>query len=76
MNNPGAEQQIPDHVKQHLAAQIVEAQVAREKARNSVEWICLIYDLDPQSTVRILGDLVERSSDGPGSTGMPEGLEG
>ena len=76
MSTNGAVNRIPDHVKQVLAAKVIEAQVARETARNCVEVICLVYGLDPQSVVRVLGDLVEPPSDGPSATGMPEGTEG
>lgn len=73
MSTDRAGDRIPDQVKQILAAKVIEAQVARETARTCVEVICLIYGLDPMSVVRVLGDLVERPSDSPGSTKMPEG---
>lgn len=54
---------IPDDVRESVAAMIVEAVSARERARAAVDIIRVVYGLPTQAVVRLWASIVSQSGD-------------
>ena len=57
----GASPNLPNSVKERLAAVLVDALVARAKAQAGVTWVATFYGLDEESTATLLAELIPNS---------------
>ena len=49
---------IPNSVRERLAAILVDSLVARAKAQAGVQWVATFYGLSEESTATLLADLI------------------